>query len=309
MNIFLTGATGYIGSGIAQALQRAGHTVVGLARSDAAADRLRAQAIQPLLGELTDLERIVQGTYEADAVIHAASSNNAETPRTDILAVETILDTLAGSHKPFIYTSGSWVLGTLPAGIVADEEKSPDPPLIVAWRPALEQRILSATERGVHAIVLRPGLVYGYGGGIPGMLVHLAQQTGIARTVGDGKNFWALVHRDDLADAYLRALTLAPAGTLLNIVSEPSVPFRAITQAIAHTLGLDLPIEIWQPDEARLVLGELVDALLLNQQISGARARSILNWTPQAPSILEEMEHGSYHVASYETPMPRTDFT
>ncbi len=307
MNIFLTGATGYIGSGIAQALQHAGHTVVGLARSAASADRLRAQSIQPLLGELTDLQLIAQGTYEADAVIHAASSNDAETARTDTLAVETILDTLAGSHKPFIYTSGSWVLGTLSAGIVADEEQSPDPPLIVAWRPALEQRVLSATKRGVHAIVLRPGLVYGYGGGIPGMLVHLAQQTGIARTVGKGKNVWALVHRDNLADAYLRALTLAPAGTLLNIVSEPPVTFLAITQALAHTLNL--PIEVWQPDQARLVLGELVDALLLNQQISGARARSLLNWTPQAPSILEEIEHGSYHVASYPTPMPRPNFT
>jgi nucleoside-diphosphate-sugar epimerase len=105
---------------------------------------------------------------------------------------------------------------------------------------------------------------------------------------------WTVVHRDDLADAYVRALTLAPAGMVLNIVSEPAVSFRAVAQAIAAGCGLDRPIEVWQESAARQVLGPLVDALLLNQQISGARARDILKWTRQAPSILEELEYGSY---------------
>jgi nucleoside-diphosphate-sugar epimerase len=299
MNIFVTGATGYIGSGIAQDLQQAGHTVMGLVRSETGASRLQAQGIQPFSGDLTDLERIAQGAREADAVIHAASTNNADTSRIDTQVVDTILDTLAGSHKPFMYTSGSWVLGTLPEGVVGDEETPPAPPLIVAWRPALEQRILSATERDVHAIVLRLGPVYGHGGGIPGMLVHFARQEGVSRTIGDGENVWPLVHRDDLADAYLRALTMAPAGTLLHIVSEPAVPFRVIAQGVASAVGLDRPIEIWPPELARRTLGPLVDALLLNQPMSGARARSILQWTPQASSILEDMEHGSYRVTGH----------
>ncbi len=294
MNIFLTGATGYVGNGIAQALQRADHEVVGLTRSDAGVARLQAQGIRPLQGDLTDLELIAQAAREADAVIHAASSNNADTPKVDTQAVETILSALAGSHKPFIYTSGSWVVGSQPEGLVADEEQPPAPPMIVAWRPMLEQRIRAATERGVHGIVLRPGPVYGHGGGIPGMLVHFARQEGVSRTIGNGENMWTVVHRDDLADAYVRALTLAPAGMVLNIVSEPAVSFRAVAQAIAAGCGLDRPIEVWQESAARQVLGPLVDALLLNQQISGARARAILKWTPQAPSILEELEYGSY---------------
>jgi nucleoside-diphosphate-sugar epimerase len=310
MNIFLTGATGYVGSGIALTLQQAGHTVIGLVRSEIGATRLQARGIQTLLGDLSDRERIAQGAREADAVIHAASPNNADTPRLDTQVVDTILDTLAGSHKPFIYTSGSWVLGSLPADVVGNEETLPVPPLIVAWRPALEQRILSAIERGVHAIVLRPGLVYGYGGGIPGMLVHFAQQEGVSRTIGNGENVWSLIHRDDLADAYLRALTIAPAGTLLNIVSEPAVPFQVIAEAVATACGLDRPLEIWQPEMARRTLGPLVDALLLHQPMSGARARSILHWTPQAPSILEELEYGSYRVTSrlaQERSVPRIE--
>lgn len=146
MNIFLTGATGYVGNGIAQALQRADHEVVGLTRSDAGVARLQAQGIRPLQGDLTDLELIAQAACEADAVIHAASSNNADTPKVDTQAVETILSALAGSRKPFIYTSGSWVVGSQPEGLVADEEQPPAPPMIVAWRPMLEQRIRAATE-------------------------------------------------------------------------------------------------------------------------------------------------------------------
>lgn len=193
------------------------------------------------------------------------------------------------------------MLGSLPQGLVADEEQPPAPPLIVVWRPALEQRIRAATEHGVHAIVLRPGPVYGHGGGIPGMLVHFTRQEGVARTIGNGENVWTVVHRDDLANAYVRALTLAPTGTILNIVSEPAVSVRAMAQAIAHGCGLDRPIEVWEESAARQVLGPLVDALLLNQPISGARARSILQWTPQAPSLLEELEHGSYCIEGRAT--------
>ncbi len=294
MNIFLTGATGYVGSGITQALQHAGHTVVALARSENAAQRLRAQTIQPLRGDLTDLESIARGAREADAVIHAASSNNADTPRVDTQVVETILTSLVNSHKPFIYTSGSWVLGNTPQGQVADEQTPPAPPLLVSWRPALEKRILSATERGVHSIVLRPGLVYGYAGGIPGMLVHFARQQGVARTIGSGENNWALVHRDDLADAYVRALTSAPAGTLLNIVAESAVPFKTIAQAAGYAAGIQRPVEVWPLEVARQQLGPLVDALLLDQNISGARARAMLGWMPHASSILKDMQRGSY---------------
>lgn len=299
MKIFVTGATGYVGNGIAQTLKHAGHTVIGLVRSETGATRLQTQGIQPFLGDLTDAERMAQGAREADAVIHAASSNNRDAASIDTLAVTTILDALEGSHKPFIYTSGSWVLGTLALGVVGDEQTSPNPPLIVAWRPALERRILSSAEQGMHSIVLRLGLVYGHGGGIPGMLVHLAQQEGVSRTIGNGENAWPLIHRDDLAEAYLRALTLAPAGTLLNIVGEPAVPFRDIAEAVATACDLSRPIEVWNSESARRTLGPLVDALLLHQPISGARARALLDWTPQAPSIHEEMMHGSYRVTKH----------
>jgi nucleoside-diphosphate-sugar epimerase len=212
----------------------------------------------------------------------------------DIAAVEAILAALEGTHKPFIYTSGCWVLGNSGESI-ADEESPTDPPAIVAWRPALERRILAAAARGVQAIVLRPANVYGRAGGIPALLIKLARQSGTAHYIGTGENHCPMVQVDDLADAYVRALTQAPAGTLFNIPGGPAMRFKEIVRAISQAAGLHGRTESWSLQAARQVLGPLADALVLDLQVSGAKAHRLLGWAPHAPSVLDDLVHGSYH--------------
>ncbi len=294
MNVFLTGATGYIGGAIADALLRTGHTVLGLAHSEKSAKVLQERSMSPLRGDLRDPASIAQGARQADAVIHAATTNSSDMAEADIAVVEAILAALEETNKPFIYTSGCWVLGNSGASI-ADEESPTDPPAIVAWRPTLERRILAAAERGMHSIVLRPANVYGRNGGIPAMLINLARQYGTAHYIGTGENHCPMVQVDDLAVAYVRALTRAPAGTLVNIPGGPAKHFKEIAQAISQAAGLGGRTESWSLEDARQILGPLADALALDLQVSGARAERLLDWAPHAPSVLDDLVHGSYH--------------
>jgi nucleoside-diphosphate-sugar epimerase len=220
--------------------------------------------------------------------LHSNSSDMAE---ADIAAVDIILTTLEGTNKPFIYTSGCWVLGNS-GDIIADEKSPTDLPAIVAWRPALERHILAAAERGVCSMVLRSANIYGRAGGIPAILINLARQNGAARYIGIGENHSPMVQVDDLADAYVRVLTQAPASTLINISGGPVRHFKEIAQAISMAAGLGRRTESWTLEEARQVLGALADALALDLQFSGARARRLLDWSPHAPSILDDLVHG-----------------
>jgi len=294
MNVFLTGATGYIGGAVADALQHAGHSVLGLAHSEKAARVLQERGISPLPGDLRDPASITQGAQQVSAVIHAAAMNSSDMAEVDIAVVNSILTALEGTNRSFIYTSGCWVLGST-GDTIADEESPTDAPGLVAWRPALEQRILAAAERGVRSVVIRPAVVYGRSGGIPAMLITLARREGVARYIGTGENHCPMVHVDDLADAYVRALTKAPAGTLFNVPGGPALRSKEIAQAISQAAGLGGRTESWSLDAARQVLGPLADALALDLQFSGARAQRLLGWAPHAPSVLDDLLHGSYY--------------
>jgi nucleoside-diphosphate-sugar epimerase len=213
--------------------------------------------------------------------------------RVDSAAVEAILAALEGTHKPFIYTSGCWVLGNT-GDTIADEESPTDPPAIIAWRPALERRILAAAARGVRSVVIRPANVYGRGGGLPAMFINLARKTGTAPYIGTGENHCPMVQVDDLADAYARALAKAPAGSLLNAPGGPAFRSKEIAQAISQAAGLGGRTESWSLEAARQVLGPLADALALDLQFSGDKAKRVLGWTPRASSVIEDLVNGSY---------------
>jgi nucleoside-diphosphate-sugar epimerase len=292
MKVLLTGATGYIGSAVAEALLEAGHEVMGLARSDEAARKLEEGGVRPVRGSLQDSESLASAAREADGVIHTASTNNAEAPQADAQAVAAILEALEETNKPFIYTSGVWVLGNT-EDRVADEESQLDPTPLVAWRPANEQRVLDAAARGVRSIVIRPGIVYGRTRGIIGGMIQAGRQSGVVRFVGTGENRWPLVHVEDLADLYVKALEKAPAGTLLMAASGPSLRVREVAEAAARAAGVDGRVESWPIEQAREKIGPYADALVLDQQVSGAKAMRLLDWKPQAPSLLEELERSS----------------
>jgi len=294
MRVFLTGATGYIGTAVAERLRAAGHEVEGLARTDAAGQKLLRAGVHPVRGDFGDLARLAGAAPAGDGVISLPTPYDAT---VDGPAVAAMLDALAGSGKPFIYTSGIWSHGDT-GGRVVDETTAANPAPLVAWRQAVEDRVLAAAKRNVRSIVIRPAIVYGRGGGIPAGFADSARTEGAARFVGTGENRWPFVHVDDLADLYLAALERAPAGTLLLATTGPSVAVREVAEAASRGAGAGGRTAATPLAEARQSMGPYADALALDQQASGRRAEELLGWRPYRPGVLEEMEHGSYAAAA-----------
>ncbi len=288
MKILVTGATGYIGSAVAEVLARAGHQVQGLARSDDAKRKLEARGIQPVRGDLSDPAGLAALVPGLDAVVWTATANSEA---VDAPAVEAMLKKMAGTGKSFLYTSGIWVHGDT-RGAVADEGSPLNAAELVAWRPAVEQKVLSTP--GIRGIVLRPGIVYGRGTGIPAMLSSSAREDGAARFVGTGENHWPVVFIDDLADLFLRAFERAPAGTVIVASQGTPTKLKDIAAAASQGAGAGGKTVAWPLEEARKQFGAFADALALDQKFSARKAEQLLGWTPRGPSIIDDLRSGSY---------------
>ncbi|RKH51715.1 NAD-dependent epimerase/dehydratase family protein [Corallococcus sp. AB049A] len=288
MKILVTGATGYIGGAVVDALKQAGHQVLGLARSEDARNKLAARGITAVAGDMADAKGLAALVKDMDAVVWTATANSEA---VDAPAVAAVLDALQGTNKAFIYTSGVWVHGDTQGAVVTE-----DSPLaaaaLVAWRPAVEQRALNTP--GVRGVVIRPGIVYGRAVGIPSMLTASAKQDGAARFVGTGENHWPVVFVEDLADLYVRAVEKAPAGTVLVAVQGPAVKLKDIAQAASEGAGAGGKTVAWPLEEARKQFGAFADALALDQRFSAQKAQSLLGWTPKGPGIIDELRSGSY---------------
>ena len=290
MNVFVTGATGYIGTAVADKLQQAGHQVVGLARSEESAEKLQHHGHEVQHGSLTDAEALAEAADAAEGVIHVASTGGPDQSAVDLQAVRVLLDALEGTGKPFVYTDGVWVLGDT-GDNVADEDVPVHPIELVAWRPMVVDRVIAADLRSV---VIRPAIVYGRAGGIPAMLVGWGRERGAVPYIADGTQRWPFVHVDDLADLYVRALEDGPPGTLLQAADGPSYEMREVAEAASHAAGVPGKTQRWPLNDARETLGPFADALALDQQVSSERARTLLDWKPQAPPVLEDLRQGSY---------------
>jgi len=293
MKVFLTGATGYIGSAVSERLRASGHEITALARSEASSAKLRSAGIVPLRGDFGNPASVSAAAREADGVISMATTYD---PAIDGPAIDAMLDALAGSNKPLIYTSGIWSHGN-PRDEIVNETSPVRPAQIVGWRQAVEDRVLHAASRQIRTVIIRPAIVYGRGGGIPAGFADSAQKTGAARYVGTGENRWPFVHVDDLADLYALALEKAPPGTLLLGVSGPAYRVRDVAAAASRGVGANGKTQGWPLEEARKELGPYADALALDQQASGRKAETLLGWRPSRPGVLEELEHGSYTFA------------
>ncbi|HEY9884066.1 MAG TPA: SDR family oxidoreductase, partial [Thermosynechococcaceae cyanobacterium] len=293
--VLVTGATGYIGSAIAEALQSSGHQVIGLARSDASIAKLASRQIQSVRGDLHAPVSIAEALQQVDAVIHAASTGDAEMARTEKMAVENIVNALNGTGKTFIYTTGIWLFGNT-GDQVATEASPLDPTPLVAWRAELESFVTKARDRNIRTLIIRPALVYGRGGGIIAMMVQAGRQHGVVQYVGAGENRWTLVHVDDLARCYVAALEKAEPGSLFIAADNQVMPLREIAEWVSRAAGIPGRIQSWQLDEARAAMGVFADALALDQQATGAKAKQVLHWQPQAPSLIDELNGGSYVV-------------
>jgi nucleoside-diphosphate-sugar epimerase len=207
----------------------------------------------------------------------------------DRTTISAILDVFAETEKSFVYTSGIWILGATGTQ-VAREDWRINPIPRVAGREEIERRVLHAAEHGMRTCVIRPGIVYGRGKGILGMVCPGLD--GVVRFVGDGENHWPVVELEDLARFYLLALEKAPAGSLFLAVSE-NVVVKDVAEALRAGYGArateSIPLET-----ARAQMGEFADALVLDQQADSAHARGVLGWTPQAPPLLESLKTSPY---------------
>jgi nucleoside-diphosphate-sugar epimerase len=305
MKVFLLGATGYMGSRVAEKLQAAGHDVLGLARSDATAQKLQQQGIEAHRGDLLDNESIAAGVQKADAVINLAVAGGSgedfdadKAFSADQAAAEMIVSALDGSRKRFIHTSGTMVVADLAHGDaneqVFDEDTPLNPPDFMVPRLETERFVLAAVGRGAHIIVLRPSHVYGRGGSfLAPQLFKFARKLGVSAYVGEGANKLSAVHVDDLADLYVLALERAPAGSLYNAESCEAT-MKEIAEAVSRTVGLGGRTQSWTMEQAEDAWGGFALFAATNERVTAAKAREQLGWKPQMPTLLEDIEHGSY---------------
>ncbi|HUE85176.1 MAG TPA: NAD-dependent epimerase/dehydratase family protein [Vicinamibacterales bacterium] len=278
MRVFLTGATGYIGSAVLDALVRAGHKVTALVRDPEKAERLAARGVTTVAGELAAPATYLSALRGAEAAVHTAFESSARGVDTDRQAIETLI----GARPPIlIYTSGVWVLGSTTRP--ADEDMPLDPAAHVAWRPSHEQMVLSAGANGSRTIVVRPGIVYGGARGIVSDLLKDALN-GMMRVIGPGKNRWATVYARDLGDLYARLLEAPEAQGVFHVNDETDARVNDIVEAIAEHLSQRPDIRHMPMPEARRKLGTYADALALDQRVRSPRAKA-LGWAPSLSSI------------------------
>lgn len=287
MNIFVTGASGFIGGSVATTLASAGHAVRGLIRNPARAGELRRHGIAPIIGTLDDAALLTAEAKKADAVINAADSDHRG-------AVEALLAGLAGSGKRFIHTSGSSLVGDEalgePSDAVFTEDTHVEPAPDKAPRVAINTLIRDAAP-GVHSVVLCNSLIYGNALGPQARSVQIppltdqAKESGIARHIGRGLNRWSNVHIADMADLYVIALEKAPAGSFY-FVENGEASFKDITDAIGTALGIG-PSQDWDPKAAIARWGRelAVFGLSSNSRVRSTRARAELGWSPVHTSV------------------------
>ena len=294
MRVFITGATGYIGSAVVAECLDAGHEVVGLARSDASAVALEAAGATVRRGALEDMDGLGEGARAADGVIHTAFVHDftdfAAAARTDLLAVEALGAALAGSGRPLVIASG--VAGVLTQGVIGTEADPADPAL--GPRGATEETLVAMARRRVRSVAVRlPPTVHGRGdhGFLP-TLIGIAREQGFSAFIGDGSNRWPAVHRLDAALLFRLALEGAPAGSRLHAIAEEGVPFRSIAEVIGR--HLDVPVRSVTAEEAPAHFGWISSVAGLDNPASSSATRRLLAWTPRQPDLLPDLEAGHY---------------
>jgi nucleoside-diphosphate-sugar epimerase len=293
MRVFVTGATGFVGTAVVRELLGAEHQVLGLARSDASAAALTAAGAEVHRGTLEDLDSLRAGAASVDGVIHAAFIHDftdfENSVAVDLRAIESIGETLAGTDRPFVISSGT---PGLPQGQVASEDTVPEP---AAARLGAEEAVLAFAERGVRGSVVRlPRSVHDEGdhhGFVP-RLIDIARERGVSAYPGDGSNAWPAVHRLDAALLYRLALEYAPAGTRLHAVGDEGVPVREIAEHIGEQLNL--PVTSIPVEQAFDHFGWLGPIFAMDAPASSATTQKLLDWHPTHLGLLADIDTGHY---------------
>jgi nucleoside-diphosphate-sugar epimerase len=288
MKVFVSGATGYVGLNVARALRREGHQVWGMTRFENKKDLLLKSEIIPVVGDMRKADSYKKYLPQMEILVHAALAREKDAPLLDKETVKIFMEACNRSNtiKMFVYTSGVWVIGDT-GDSKAQEDRAPKPIKMVAWRVEVEKMVLKG-ER-VNTIVIRPGCVYGKQGGLTGLWFGSAENDKVFSMVGSGNNRWAMVHVDDLADAYVRAALTGYSREIFNIADSSHVTIGEIAQAIARVTGYNDRIKFKAPDDARREIGDLADGLAIDQQVDSIKARSILGWNPRHHGFTQDV--------------------
>jgi nucleoside-diphosphate-sugar epimerase len=298
MRVFVTGASGHIGSAVLPELIQSGHEVVGLARSDQGAAVVAAAGADVHRGDLDDVADLGQAAAAADAVIHLAfkheamrTGNLAGAAQADRNAVDAFADALDGTGKPLVIASGTLMLATAGLGRAGTESDT----LQAGPRIETENAVVAFADRGIRSSVVRlPPTVHSYldhHGFVP-TLIAIARAKGVAGYVGDGSNRWPAGHTLDVARLFRLAAEAAPAGSRLHAVGDEGVPFREIAAAIGR--HLDVPVVSIAPEEASAHFGFLGPFVSLDNPTSSQWTRQTLGWKPEHPGLIEDLDQGHY---------------
>jgi nucleoside-diphosphate-sugar epimerase len=294
MNVTLTGATGFIGSHILRELQGHGHEVTALVRDASQADAVAERGAKGTVVDLYDRAAVVSLLGDADAAIHTASPGDATSADLDSAVADAAIEAFAGTGKPYLHISGAWIYGD---NTSITEDSPIDSPPLVAWREAIEGRLLAADD--MRGVVIVSGTAYGdAGGGIPGVLLGSPRDdAGNLIMLGTGKQHWSTVHVADLAN-FFRLVLEDDSARGRYIVGDGLNPTLAeLTEATAVAVGAPGAVP-GSDEEAHARLGPLADVLLLNQGTVAAKARAGLNWAPSHPGLVEEFRQGSYRTVA-----------
>jgi nucleoside-diphosphate-sugar epimerase len=303
MRVFVTGATGFIGSAIVRELIDAGHQVLGLARSDASAKSLIAAGAEVHRGSLEDLDSLRSGASSADGAIHTAFihdfNNYGPAAEADRCAIETLGSVLAGSHRPFLVTSGTLLLQR--HGALATEEDESNP----AFPRKSEEAAASLAARGVRTSIVRlPPSVHDEGdhGFVP-RLIAIARETGVSAYVGDGLNRWPAVHRLDAARLYRLVLEKGSTGARYHGVADEGVSAREIAQVIGRRLNL--PVVSKSREEAADHFGWIGPFFGIDAPASSAQTQEWLGWRPARPALIPDMDAHYFEQSAHAAPVHR----
>lgn len=301
MRVFVTGASGWIGSAVVAELVEAGHEVVGLARSDAAAETVETLSAEVVRGELADIDVLARIAADCDGVVHLAfrhdvafSGDFATAVDSDRAAIEALGKALGDSGRPLAVASG--VAGLKP-GVLATEADMGEAFPGAGGRILNERAVLALAERGVRSMSVRfAPTVHGDGdSGFVARIVAADRDAGTAAYIGDGRNRWPAVHRSDAARLVRLGLETAPAGSVLHAVGEEGVATYDMASAIGQRLGL--PVGSIDIEQATDQFGFLAHFLALDMPVSSARTQELLGWTPTGPTLIADVEQGSYDAA------------